>query len=151
MELRKLSQMPEFSDHEFEVIHRWYTQWIAIPKYLVAVSLGFLAFSLTDLLPAIPESASRDVVGYLRWAWVLLSCSTGLASLGLIAGYCAVDIFTRLHASEVLQSLHMKAPRRETRWVSRWGKTSYRATMLSLACLVLASLLLVRYAFAAAP
>ena len=123
--------MSEFDKDQIDAIRTWYSEWVKIPTYLTSASLGFLAFSLTNLIP----HAQISTV-FIRTAWILLGLSAVFACVGLLSAYCSLDIGIRLYLSRNIREFNLKAPAPNTPWIRRWGRGSFYSTGLAIPCLL---------------
>ncbi|MBI5870007.1 MAG: hypothetical protein HZB44_03475 [Actinobacteria bacterium] len=141
--------MTEFEEKEFNAVKGWYEEWSRIPKYIVTASLALLAFSLTNFVlkkGGVPTSISFV---WLKVSWIFFFISASFASLGMFTAYCSFDIGVRIHLRELITSLHMNTASRDTKWVTRFGRTSWRITVASMIFLLLGSFALAVFTFKA--
>lgn len=137
--------MPTFDEQSFQAIKDWYTEWSRIPTYIATISFAAIAFSITNLWQSdskiLPESLSL-----LKWSWICLVLSAGLASAGIFLSYITFDLGVRVHIKDTLQTLSIKYPSLRTRWIGYLGRGSWVCTLLAIVLLLLGSVFLILFA-----
>jgi hypothetical protein len=137
--------MPIFSEKEFQAIKDWYTEWSRIPTYIATVSFAAIAFSITNLWQKDPTQIGQ-ALSLLKWSWLFLGLSAGLSSSAIFFGYLAFDLGVRLHLTDALRSLSIKAPSRGTRWIRSLGIASGLCSLLAILALLTGCLFLMLFA-----
>ena len=137
--------MPVFSDKEFQNIKEWYTEWNRIPTYIATVSFAAIAFSITSLWQKDPTQLQQHLT-LLKWSWLFLGLSAGLSSSAIFFGYLAFDLGVRLHLTDALRSLFIKAPSHGTKWIRSLGIASGLCGLLAILLLLTGCLFLMLFA-----
>lgn len=137
--------MPSYDDKSFQAIKDWYTEWSRIPTYIATVSFAAIAFSITNLWQK-DTSLLTPSLYLLKWSWVFLGLSAGLASVAIFFGYLAFDLGVRIHLKDTLETLSIKSPTQTTRWIRSLGISSGACSLLAIILLLIGCLFLMLFA-----
>jgi hypothetical protein len=141
----KRQVMPTFNEKSFQAIKDWYTEWSRIPTYIATISFAAIAFSITNLWQKDTILLTPSIF-LLKWSWVFLGLSAGLASSGIFFGYLAFDLGVRIHLKDTLQTLSIKSPTRTTKWIRALGICSGVCSLLAIVLLLIGCLFLMLFA-----
>jgi hypothetical protein len=133
--------MLTFNEKAFQAIKDWYTEWSRIPTYIATISFAAIAFSITNLWQKDPAPLTL-----LKWSWLFLGLSAGLSSCAIFFGYLAFDLGVRLHLTDTLKALSIKAPSRSTKWIRSLGIASGVCSLLAILVLLTGCLFLMLFA-----
>lgn len=136
--------MAAFESGAYDAIKAWHAEWSRVPMYVATISFGAIAFSITNLWQK-NSAMTPEGLGLMKASWICLGLSAGLASAGIFLSYVAFDLGTRIHLESTLRELSMRVPRRNTRWISYWGRSSWICTLSAIVLLLVGSVLLILF------